>query len=411
MPKRSSITITKSRVDALRPGQVLWDAGLPGFGVVANEHSTSFKLKCYIGRRQVMLTVGLYGPMTVDQARKKAMEWKAQVNAGLDPRVASKAVGTTVANLCDQYLKKHAEVNKKTGSVSGDRAMIRNHVIPLLGKRAVADVTTDDVEQFKLDVQSGKTAPADRKAVQKQQRGGMPVTGGKGVANRCLALLSKMFNLAETWGHRPKGSNPVRGVTKFKENPKERYLTDAELKRLWAVLGELADNADKGLHYVAAFFRLLLLTGARRDEIRTLQWSMVDLEAGKLTLPDSKTGAKVIQLSEAAVSELASLKRVVDNPYVIVGGRDGKPLHNAQKPWQAIRTKASIPDARIHDLRHTYASKAVQDGVDAFTLMDLLGHSNIATTQRYAHLADAHKKAAAEQLGKAIRAAVEPANE
>lgn len=399
MPKRSEKRITKTIVDALSPGQTVWDAELPGFGVAANRHSKTYKFKYYHKGKQRWLTVGQHGPLTVETARKLAFAYKAQVSAGLDPAAEKKAVALTVDELCREYMEKHALVQKKPGSAAMDRANIKNHILPLLGGKPVAELSSVDVERFKLDIQGGKTAPADPKQVQKAQRGGSPVTGGKGVANRCLALLSKMMSLAEKWGMRPKGTNPVSGVTRYKENPKERYLDPSEITRLWAALDAFEQEGDNGMYYPVALFRLLMLTGARVGEFQTLKWSMVDLLNGRLTLPDSKTGAKTIHLPPLAVTELKSLPHIKSNPYVFIGGRDGKHLQNVRKPWLKVLARAGLVDVRLHDLRHTWASLAVRNGLDLYVVGKMLGHKNSATTQRYAHLADEHLKETASRMG------------
>lgn len=401
MPKRSAIKITKMRVDALLPGRTLWDSEIPGFGISANAHSKSYKLKYYFKTRQRMLTIGTHGTLTVDQARRQAIAYRAELNSGVDPALKKREVGLTMKILCSEYMEKYARVKKKNSSAQMDDANIRNHVIPLLGDRSVIDVTEKDIDDFKLAVQSGKTASVDPKAVQKLQRGGSPVKGGKGVANRCLALLSKMFNLAERWGYREKRTNPVTGVTKFKENPKERFLNEAELHQLWAHLDKIGAEGE-GMQFPIALIRLLILTGARCGEIQNLEWTMVDLEGRRLNLPDSKTGKKTIQLSEMAVTELKNLPRVSGNPYVIVGAKDGKPLQNIRKPWMKIRQAVGLDDVRIHDLRHSFASLAAAQGVDLHTIGKLMGHKNTTTTQRYAHMTEGYLSKANQAIGDAF---------
>ena len=156
---------------------------------------------------------------------------------------------------------------------------------------AAADVTRADVDRFKRAVKEGKTA-RDRKP---DQRGGATVTGGPGVANRCLALLSKMFNLAERWGWRPEGSNPCRHVDKYRENRRERFLSEAELARLGDVLTDAERNGSES-PYVVAAIRLLVFTGARLGEILGLKWEHVDLERAMLLLHDSKTGVNFLPM-------------------------------------------------------------------------------------------------------------------
>src|SRR5262249_49084455 len=151
-------------------------------------------------------------------------------------------------------------------------------------------------------------------------------------ANRCLAVLSKMMNLAEAWGLRSDGSNPCRHVKKYREYKRERYLTPDELRRLGAVLADPTTKATESPFAIAAI-GLLVLTGARLTEILTLRWEYVDLDHEVLRLPDSKTGAKSIYLNAAAITLLRTMPRMQDNPHVIAGKKDGARLVNLQKSW------------------------------------------------------------------------------
>ena len=183
--------------------------------------------------------------------------------------------------------------------------------------------------------------------------------------------------------------------------PRERFLSEEELKRLFLVL----DNSDKTQivsKYVIAAIRLLIHTGCRLDEIRTLKWEYVNLDNGQLNLPDSKTGAKTVFLSEAAALILASLKAVKDNPYVIVGNKPGAPWINIDKSWRKLRALAGLNDVRMHDLRHTFASRAVSKGYSLPVIGGLLGHKSTATTARYAHLETKTLKDAVETISSGI---------
>jgi integrase len=289
-----------------------------------------------------------------------------------------------------------------------DQRNIQNHVIPLLGDRFVDEVTRADIDQFKRAVREGTTADPNANR-RNSYRGGAVVTGGTGVANRCLALLSKMFNLAERWGLRPEHSNPVRHVEKYREGKKERFLTSAEFERLAQVLAE-QEQAGAENPYVTAALRLLILTGARLGEILSLQWDFVNLDHRALRLPDSKTGQKVIFLSEPAIDILASIPRLANNPFVIVGGKEGQSLRNLQKPWGRIRKAAGLTGVRIHDLRHSYASVAAAAGMSLPVIGKLLGHTKSTTTERYAHLSADPLKAANEVIGAQLSAFGTPKN-
>lgn len=224
-------------------------------------------------------------------------------------------------------------------------------------------------------------------------------------ANRVVAVLSKMFALGEVWGWRLDGSNPCRGIEKYKEAKRERMLSADELSRLGDALA-----AWPGTPYVPAAVRLLVLTGARLNEVLAMRREWVDFERAEVRLPDSKTGAKTIHLPAAAVTVLATLPQVEGNPFVIVGERAGQHLVNLQKPWRSIRAKAGLTGLRLHDLRHAFASVAASSGLGLLIIGKLLGHSQPATTHRYAHLASDPVKTAAELVGKSIAEALEGAD-
>ena len=235
-----------------------------------------------------------------------------------------------------------------------------------------------------------------------------------------LATLSKMFNMAERWGLRPVGTNPCRGLEKYRERPRRRYLSGEELGRLGATLataerdGALPVPGLEGPQerrrsvdlFAVAAIRLLLFTGARLSEILTLRWDVVDLERACLRLGDSKTGQKDVHLNAPALAVLAALPRVDGCPYVIAGRLADRPRPDLNGPWTAIRAAAGIPDLRLHDLRHSFASVAVGAGLALPLIGGLLGHAQPATTARYAHLQDDPLKAAAERIGDRLAAAI-----
>ena len=216
-------------------------------------------------------------------------------------------------------------------------------------------------------------------------------------------MLSKLFNLAEVWGVRPDGSNPTRHVEKYKEDKRGRYLTHDELTRLGQVLAEAQDSGTEPIAAIAAF-RLLLLTGCRLGEIQTLKWEYV--QGSALLLPDSKTGAKRVALGNAALGILMAIPRMAENPYVITGRNPGSHLTDLERPWRRIRQRAGLPDVRIHDLRHSFASNAVGLGESLPIIGKLLGHTQVQTTARYAHLANNPVQLAADRISDDIARAL-----
>ncbi|MEO0793259.1 MAG: tyrosine-type recombinase/integrase [Pseudomonadota bacterium] len=372
-----------------------------GFCCRCQKKRKVYQIKLRIKGRQRWLTIGEHGsPHTVDTARVEARRLIVKVREGVDIAALrdAKQSQPTMVELCERFLEEHARPNKKASSVRSDEKNIANHVTPLLGHFNVCDITRTDIEQFKLAVRNGETVP---KSSNPNHQGGGVVRGGPGVANRSLALLSKMFNLAEVWGWRDEYSNPCRLVTKYPEKRRQRFLADHEITRLMTVL-DTCDREQSESPYATASVRLLLLTGARLGEILSLRWEWVDLQRRMLLLPDSKTGERVVFLNEAAVDILQSLERQPKNPFVIVGNRLGSHMVNLQKPWARIRSAANLNDVRLHDLRHSFASIAASNGASLPLIGQLLGHTQPATTQRYAHLAAKPVQDVSDAVGRSI---------
>jgi integrase len=333
--------------------------------------------------RKRQATLGLYGPLTVQQARKRAHRMLVQVFDGEDPVQEKRhyRASPTLADLAERYMEEHAIPKKRPSSVKSDERLLRLHILPRLGRTKVADLDRRDV--FALHHGMRKT-PAQ--------------------ANRALALLSKMLNLAEQWGDRPDHTNPTRHVDRFREHPKERFLSGSELERLGAALREAEEAGSEHPSAILAI-RLLALTGARRNEILCLRWREVDFERALIDI-DSKTGRKRIPLPAPALELLSKALRLRGNPYVCFGAHRGKRLVGLQRPWERIRSAAGLDDVRLHDLRHSHAAMGAGLGLGLPIIGKLLGHTQAATTQRYAHLADHPVRLAAERVAGEIGAAL-----
>ena len=192
-------------------------------------------------------------------------------------------------------------------------------------------------------------------------------------------------------------------MVKFRERPRERFLTDEEFRRLGRVLDEA--ETRKGVSgFAVAAMRLLLLTGCRKGEILNLRWDDVDLEDGELHLPDSKTGPRTITLTPEAVDVLSRIPRLEDNPHVIPGNIRGRPMRNLNDPWEIVCERAGLADMRIHDVRHSYASRALALGESLPMIGRLLGHTQVETTARYAHLAQDSVRESAIRISESIEA-------
>ena len=381
--------ITKRTVDQLSPcGQdvLAWDTDVKGFGVRCRASGAKFYvLKTRIGGRQRWLTIGQHGsPWTPDSARREALRLLGLKAGGGDPATMRdrQKVAVTIAELADRFMREHVAQHCKARTAEEYQRAVERYINPRLGRHRITDLTRADVAQFH------------------HQHRDHPCQ-----ANRSLAVLSKMLNLAEAWGLRTELNNPCRHVKKYREEKRERYLTMQELQRLGATLADAGRNKTE-TPFVVAAIGLLALTGARLSEILTLRWQYVDLENGVLRLPDSKTGAKPIFLNDAAIKLLRTMPTMQGNPFVIAGKKPGARLINLQKPWRRIRAAAKLGDVRLHDLRHTYASVGAGAGMSLPVIGKLLGHTQSATTQRYAHIANDPVRAASNQIGNAISAAM-----
>jgi len=379
--------ISKRAVDVMLPTDTdayLWDDELKGFGLKVTPAGRKVYLVQYrLGGRKGRtrrFTIGPHGKLTPDEARREAKRLLGEVSAGRDPMEAKDETRATnsLGELLDRFLTEHVDAKLKKTTAAEYKRLARLYVLPEFRHRAITDVQRKDV------------AKLHHKLLNKPYQ-----------ANRSVALLSKFFNWCEKHGLRPDGSNPCRHIEKYNELKHERFLSEAELARLGEALA-LAEVERTASPWAIAAIRLLMLTGARLSEILTLKWDYVDIERASMRLPDSKTGAKTIYLNAPALEVLASVPRLEDNTYVICGEKAGAHLVNLQKPWRRIRKLANLDDLRIHDLRHSFASVAVAGGMSLPLIGALLGHSQPATTARYAHLSSDPLRAASEAIGNRI---------
>lgn len=381
--------LTKRVVDALEPQQkdyVVWDDELKGFGVrVKPSGRKSFVIQYYNAqRRSRRMTIGLFGRLTPEEARKAARLALSDADRGRDPLEEKNTEKdlVTISVLADRYMAEHAEVKKKQSSINRDRRLLDRFVRPVLGSKPVANVKREDIAKFHHSLRQTPTQ-----------------------ANRVLALLSKMFSLAERWGLRTDGSNPCRHVERYKEKKRERYLSIEELARLGKALDKAETEGSEDLSGITAI-RLLIYTGCRREEILSLKWEHVNFELNCLQLPDSKTGAKLVPLGDAAVELLKRAHRVAGNPYVCPGRKWASHLVGLPRIWARICENAGLKEVRLHDLRHSFASVGAGAGLGLPMIGALLGHTQAATTQRYAHLAIAPLQDAANLITQHIAEAM-----
>ena len=382
MAKLKYRTISRRTVEALAvedKDAVFWDDKLPGFGVrVYPTGSKVYVVQTRLKGRSKRITLGRHGVISADKARHKAAETIALIKSGQDPD-EKRASEVTVAELAERYLAEHVDVHCKPSTQRMYRSVLRRFILPAYGHRAVGEVERQHIAKLHLEL---RDTPYQ--------------------ANRALDIGTKLFNLAEEWKLRT-GANPCKFVRKYREHKRERFLTDEEFRRLGEVLTEM--EADGSLPvYPAAAVRLLMLTGCRRNEIVALRWKHVDLAAGELRLPDSKSGARLVPLSPAAARVLARLPRIEGNPWVIPGTKPGRHLPDLNHYWERVRERADLGGVRLHDLRHSFASRALALGESLSMIGKLLGHNKIDTTARYAHLARDSIKASSARVADSIGA-------
>ena len=382
MPKRQVMAITKRTVEALSVegrDAVFWDRDLPGFGIRVYRSG----LKKYVvqsrgpgGSRRA--TLGRHGDMSAEQARRSAAEAIDRIKRGRHPLPPAPEPKPTVAVVAERYMRDHVAARCRASSAAVYRRALDKHILPALGELPVGAVGREHVTELHYAMR-----------------------GAPHAANMALKIVGKMLSLALDWGLREAGPNPCRAVRPYRTRPRERFLTDAEYRRLGRAL-ELLEARGRVSRHAAAAIRLLVLTGCRRNEVLELRWDDVDRAAGELRLRDGKTGARMVPLTPAVLGVLENIPRLPDNPWVIVGRKPGARLVNVSDPWALVLAEAGVDGVRIHDLRHSWASRALALGESLSMIGKLLGHSRIETTARYAHLERDTEKASAAKVGGSI---------
>ena len=376
--------ITKRAVDQLQGDgteKFYWDNDLPGFGVRIRSSGRKYYVAQFrADGRMRRITLGRHGAVPTETARRRAMAAISEAKGGGDPAAARDArrKAPTMKQLGKRFLKDYVPDHCKPSTAYEYGRSVKLFVEPRIGKRKVRDIKRSDIAELHHAL---RETPYQ--------------------ANRTLGVLSKMFSMAEVWGWRPDGSNPCLHIKRYKEEKRERFLSAEEFARLGRVLDEILQDGSETRSAVVAI-RLLMLTGCRLSEIQKLRWEHVDLEAGELRLPDTKTGGRAVPLAPSAVRLLEGLPRDEENPWVITGRNPGSHLTDLQHPWRRIRARAELDNVRIHDLRHSFASRALALGEGLPMIGKLLGHTQVQTTARYAHLARDTIKASAARIGDSI---------
>ncbi len=382
MPRRSEFRLTKRAVDALeteRRDALFWDRDLAGFGV--RVHATG--RKAFVAQSRgpggiKRVTLGRDGEMSCEEARRQAAIVIDRIKSGEDPVPKPPAAEPTVAVLAERFMRTYVERRLKPGSVVEYRTMLDKYILPALGGMALSGVRRAQISAFHHGMR------------------GMPSR-----ANTSLHVLSRMFSLAEAWDLVPPGRNPCRGVPLYRTRSRERFLTTEEYRRLGRTLKEAEADGSIWPPAIKAI-RLLMLTGCRRNEILNLKWDDVDRTAGVLRLKDAKAGPRMVPLTNPVRRVLETLPRKRGEPWVILGQKPGRNLQSLYYYWRPIRERAGLSDVRIHDLRHSFASRALALGESLYTIGKLLGHATVPTTARYTHLMLRAEKDAASRVGGSI---------
>ncbi len=366
--------LTDARVRALKPRKTVRevrDGKLRGFGVrVSPSGAKRFFIHCQHRGERIWKIVGDAGTMSTAKARASAAGMLAAIRRGEE---APASCDETLFEAVAETVFRRYERVWKPGTLKVNRGYLRKQLLAHFAGRPVADIDRQEVRNWFARLRATPVA-----------------------ADRSMPILSVIMTVAERMGLRPEGSNPCRGIKRYRRKGRERFLSDGELRRL----SERLAAHESRYPEQAALIRLLLLTGCRKSEILTLRWS--DYREGNLFLRDSKTGPRTVWLSGPARAVLDSLER--KGRWVFPASRGDRPRSTAWPEcfWKRVRAEAALEDVHLHDLRHTVASLALRQGETVLAIGRLLGHRKPETTLKYIHLADAMVREAAETVGNAL---------
>lgn len=386
---------SKKLIDALPPCPA--DAGskeveysdqeISGLRLQVNRLGRKFFLFRYqFGDRKRSMKVGGYPEVSIDDARQKVIEWRALLIKGIDPqeqREEERKVGLTFGQFWTDYLLPHIKATKR--SAKADISRVTNHVLPVFKDREMAKISPLELQKFHNEKRTALS----------------PAT-----SNRIFEVIRRSYNLAIYWRLLPESANVARGIKLHRENNRrERYLSQEELQRLMPAL-DTAPNQT-----MADVFRILIATGCRKSEILFLRHENLRLDRREIFIPNPKSGkGRHVVLNDVAFEILQRRQPISGNPYVFPGKVEGKPINNPAKAWRAVLKAAKIDPATttLHTLRHTHASYLV--GVASMReIASILGHADIATSQRYAHVDNARLRQASSHVADLMRSAAKSA--
>ena len=361
--------LTEGRIKTLRPRKTtrdIRDAKLKGFGVrVYPSGSSCYFIHTQHNGQRIWKVVGDASGISLAEARRRAQTMLAAIRNGT-PSSSDETLFETVA---EEVFHRYGRTWKPR-TLKVNRGYYRNQILPWFRGRQIAEITRGDVQEWFASLHATPVA-----------------------ADRSAPVLSVIMARAEDYGYRPEGSNPCKGIRRYRRQGRERFCSIEEVRRL----GRVLQGHEARFPAYVAIIRLLLLTGCRGQEILSLRWT--EYREGHLHLAETKTGPRMVWLSSPARQILATLPRC--SPWVFPSARTTRPLshHAVSKFWARVRSDAGLEDVRLHDLRHSYASLAVMQGENILTIGRLLGHNDPATTLKYTHLADGMVAEAAEAVG------------
>jgi integrase len=391
----SKVKLTKTAVDAAvsrTKDYELRDTLVPGFLLKVTPTGRKIFMIQYrtnSGNRRKP-AIGRFGELTVEQARRIAQDWLADVRKGRDPSAekTTNRKAPTVKHLCDQFIEDYSKTRNKPYTVELNQLYINKHILPILGSIKVREVTRADVATLMKRMERSPVA-----------------------ANRVLACVRKMFNMAEVWGHRPDGSNPCRHVPKYPEKGKTRLITDEELVRLFAYL-DCADAEGLEHPFLTLGIRLQFEFAARMSEIINLEWAWVDFTNRRVVWPDSKTGGMSKPMSAEAVRLLSTAPRLEGSPYVcpsIFVPSMPMSANTYVSGWRRILVRAGVSRVGTHGIRHRAATDIANSGIPVKVGMALTAHKTVTMFMRYVHSQDDPIREAADVVAlrrKSVIAAV-----
>ena len=389
--KRVSVTqrLTQHIVDTQAANgrdRIIFDSQISGLGLRITPTGTKiFVAQARIAGRKRRITVGYAADMPLSKARAEAQQMIAAMHAGIDPAAdqrarlrAAAARSVTLRDFSARWLAEHAFPKLKPRTAQGYKEILHRHILPTLGNLSIAAIDREQIERLHL-------------AMAETPR----------TANQAVAIIRALLGFAVQ--HGLKTSNPAASIKPYRENKRERFLSEQEI----AAAADAITQAERhGIGpFAAAALRLALFTGARSGEITSIQWSHVDWERRLIRLPDSKNNQpRTIHLSDAAIEVLRATPRA--GTFVVAGSRPGTAYKNLTRAWARARKYAGLTDVRLHDLRHSFASLALGRGVPLAVIGKLLGHKDLASAQRYSHLVRDVVQEASDQVGAAMQAAI-----